>query len=368
MDRRGRRHGAAPGALLQGPRKRGRSLVDRGNRPGTFNRSAVAPDFLKTLCILLVFSGLALARPADADPLAEIAGVSDLGRMDGRRLQNGEIWSRRGTQGSFARGVYLESCFYVKAPPATVQAALLQWDPSKHPDDEVAAYQTFRSAGGVDFSRLTALDRKRPADRWMLEQSRAVAEGKPSELHLTLAEQAIFRSEATASAAWNKVLQRRAKAVTAGGLAAAGGYLAGDLKIEPPGEFRSLLGMTPMIAARFAGAERADVTGYAEQGLTQGHTSFSLGLLSWRQGAQSWQVVDCTYYPSDTYLLSANLCEIWPWEGGALVWQIDYVSAPFRAYARGLDKVFAGREMIKETRGSIDRFRRSVEGPGASPR
>lgn len=350
--------GANPGGGLRLTRRN--RLGERGQR------TPRPPPMTKALAILLISLGLALARAAAADPLAEIAGISSLGNMDARRLKGGEIMSVRGTQGSFARGVYIESCFYVKAPPAATQAALLQWDPTKHPEDEVTVYKTFRAAGDVDFSRLTALDSKRPADRWMLEQSRAVAEGKASELHLTLAEQALFRREpAAADAAWTKVLQRRAEAVAAGGLAAAGNYRAGDLEIEPAGEFRRLVGITPKIAARFAGAESADVTGYAAQGLTQGHTSFSLGILSSRGGAQSWQAVDCTYYPSDTYLLSADFYEIWPWEGGALVWQVDYVSAAFRAYTRGLDKVFAGREMIKETRRSIELFRRSVEGQSA---
>lgn len=324
---------------------------------------------MKALSLLLVacWLGLAPARAAaaPADPLTELAGLSGLGTLDAARLKGGEIFSARGTQGSFARGVYIESCFYVRAPAAAALAALLQWDPSKHPEDEVTVYQTFRSPGGLDFSRLTALDGKRAPDRWMLKQSRAVAEGAPSELHLTLAEEAILRREPDAGVAWKRVLQGRAEAVAAGGLAAAGYYLADGLKIEPAREFRSLLAMTPKIAARFAGAESAEGIGYAEQGLTQGHSTFALGVLNSRQGARSAQAVDCTYYPSDTYLLSTNLYEIWAWEGGALVWEIDYVSAPFRAYARGLDKVFAGREMIKETRKSIELFRRTVERPGA---
>ncbi len=306
-----------------------------------------------TLCCIVVLLGPLLAW---AGPLEELGKTAGLGSVDAARLKNGEVISARGAQGGFARGVYIESCYFVKAPPEAVETALLHWDPSKHPEDEVSIYETFRAGENVDFTLLASLTPKRPANRWLLEQSRAVSEGKANELHLSPADAAIFRREADASPAWKRVLERRASV----GLAAAARYLAGDLEIEPPLEYRSLIGMTPKIAARFAGAESSNVTGYAEQGLTQGHTSFCLGTLSSRKTEQSWQIVDCTYYTSDTYLLSANLYEIWSWEGGALVWQVDYVSAAFRAYARGLDKMFAGREMMKETAKSIEMFRRSV--------
>lgn len=310
---------------------------------------------------LLVGIALASGHLRAADPREELAQVSGLGPLSAARLKGGEVISARGSPGGFARGVYIESCFYVKAPAAAVEAALLQWDPSKHPPEDVAAYEMTRAPGGIDFSRLTTLDAKRAADRWMLDQSRAVADGQPGDLHLTSAEEAVFRAEPQVSAAWKRILERRAGAVSAGGLGAAGPYRAADLTIDPPQEYRRLIGMTPKIAARFAGMETAATNGYAERGLTQGHTSFSLGVLTSRPGAQSTQVMDCTYYPSDTYLLSADLYELWAWEGGTLVWQVDYISAAFRPYTRGLDKLFAGREMIKETGKSIDVFRRSLE-------
>lgn len=304
------------------------------------------------LCVCLLH-WLAVAR---AEPLADLAQVSGL-RLDAQKLKAGEVISARGSQGSFARGVYIESCFYVKALPASVEAALLEWDPSKHPQDDVTFYGTSRAPGGIDFTRLTNLSAKRPADRWMLEQSRAAADGKRSELHLMPADEAILRAEPVAGTAWKRILERRAGA----GLTMAGKFQAGDLTIEPNEEFSSLVGMTPKIAARFSGVETRGVIDYAEQGLTQGHTSFSLGILASREGTGSSQVVDCTYYPSDTYLLSADFYELWAWEGGTLVWQVDYVSAAFRAYTHGLDKVLAGREMIKETGKSIAAFRKSVE-------
>lgn len=317
--------------------------------------SVIAPR----LAALAVFAFVASLAPA-AEPLAELARASGLGGVDAQRLKAGEIINARGTKGSFAHGVYIESCFFVREPPAAVGAALMQWDPSKHPEEEVAAYQIARAPAAPDCSRVARLKSTRGADRWLENQSAAVKNGKTSSLHLSPAEAGIFRQETGgANAAWERVLRARAEAVAAGGLAAAGDFPLGDGTISAPEELRGLLGMTPAISALFGG-----VTGmggdrwlYAERASTQGHTSFSLGTLTAQAGAESWQIMDCTYYTSDTYFMSVDLYYLWAWEGGTLVWQVDYVSAPFRAYAHGLDKIFAGREMIKETAKSIESFR-----------
>ena len=101
--------------------------------------------------------------------------------------------------------------------------------------------------------------------------------------------------------------------------------------------------IAPAIAARFAPVlSKAPFSGatnppdelvpYWEAALVRGHTSLHGGFLSARKSASSWQIADCTYFASDTYFFSVNLYELWPVENGTLVWQIDFVSAPFRGF------------------------------------
>ena len=75
----------------------------------------------------------------------------------------------------------------------------------------------------------------------------------------------------------------------------------------------------------------------------------------------SWQLINCTYYPSDTYFMALNLFQIWPMDGGTLVWQVGLVSAPFRSYLGGIDRYIAGQLMTQATIDTIKAFRTDVE-------
>ena len=86
-----------------------------------------------------------------------------------------------------------------------------------------------------------------------------------------------------------------------------------------------------------------------------------LGLFAARTSAESWQLVDCVYYPSDTYFMALDLFQLWPVEGGTLVWQAGFVSAPFRTYLGGVDRYIAGKQMTDETLSTISAYRAALE-------
>ena len=90
-------------------------------------------------------------------------------------------------------------------------------------------------------------------------------------------------------------------------------------------------------------------------------TRFNLGLAPAQKSADSWQLVECVYYPSDTYFMSLNLFQFWPVDDGTLVWQVGFVSAPFRTYLGGVDRYVAGKLMTDETLETINEFRTAVE-------
>lgn len=349
---------------------------------------------LRTTAVLawlaLAFSTVHAGRAVGAgDPLEELRAASGLGAaaLDARQLTNGQIVSGQGTpRNDFSRGVYVESCYFVRAPLPTVGDALLRWDPSRYKESEVDVYRMYRSPVPADLFKDFRLTTARREDRWLLERTRAVnASGNPGELHLRPADVDVLRQSfasggaitddaARANAAWPQLLRARGEAMVNGGLAGVPTYAAGGgVTLNARSEFQSLLKMSPVIAARFApltdaqpmfpgGPTPDEAMFYAEQSQVRSHTSFNLGLVAARKAPGSWQVLDCTYYAADTFFLSVNLYQLWSWENGTLVWQVDYVSAPFRAYTIGLDKAFAGKEMRRDTATAVRVFRREVEG------
>ena len=343
-------------------------------------------SFLLEGYLAVVLLGGAFAQ-AMADPLDELKKASAVEGVDAKRLLHGEILTARGTQGSFARGVYAESCYFLKAAPDAVKTTLLHWDPSKYKETEVSAYRSYRWPAGPEVFKAMRLNSAVAADRTLLDWTKgAVKDNAPGELHLRREDLDGFRQvvagtdeseasgqDAAVNAAWQGLLQRHSDAVGAGGLAALPSYKAGNVNIVAADEFRNLLRMTPEIAARFSplsGARPLTASGvgtvdeiapYTEESLVHGHTSFCLGATTALKAAEGgWQVLDLTYYTADTYFLSFSVYQLWPWEGGTLVWQVDYASAPFRGYLGGLDRVIAGKEMTKDSTGAVATLRKEL--------
>ena len=59
--------------------------------------------------------------------------------------------------------------------------------------------------------------------------------------------------------------------------------------------------------------------------------------------------------------MALDLFQLWPVDGGTLVWQVGFVSAPFRTYLGGLDRFIAGKLMMQETLDTIIAFRSDIE-------
>jgi len=149
-------------------------------------------------------------------------------------------------------------------------------------------------------------------------------------------------------------------------------FQAGKIDISIRNEFDSLMKMAPKIASHFqpliaakpfvqGGNSPDEIVPYWQESIVQGHTSLHAGFLAALKRSTSWQVADCTYFVSDTYYMSVSLYELVPIENGTLVWQIDFISAPFRSYLGGTDRFFAGKEMIKGAAKSIRLFRADIE-------
>ena len=313
------------------------------------------------------------AAAAQAAPLDELRSLAQFPSLDLARLQRGEIVSQRGPLGDFSRGIFLESCYFIHAPMEAVGNGLLHWDPLQHRELEVRLYREYTLPPPVDAFKKVRLSPGISDDKWLLAQTaEAVRTAESGDLHLTNEEVTLLRQKSLpASEAWQEILRRRSEALARGGLAAVPPY-GPDKSISPGSEFRGLLSLAPKAARHFqpltetqpfvvTGKPASETVGYWEATKVRDHTTLQLGLFAARKSPVSWQLVDCVYYPSDTYFMALDLFQLWPVDGGTLVWQVGFVSAPFRSYLGGVDRFIAGKQMSQETLDTIKAFRADLE-------
>jgi hypothetical protein len=307
------------------------------------------------------------------EPLEELHSLAQLSSIDLAALKRGQVIVERRPNGDFPRGVSLESCYFLQVPLTVVGEALLHWDPVSHKQLEIHHYGEFSMPPAPDALKALRLSPGAPDDNWLLTRTAEVGRGSaPTELHLTTQETELLRQKsADPSAAWQQILRERAEALARGGLSAVAPYGV-DNSISPASEFRGLLTLAPKAAQHFrqitkarpispGGTPASEAVGYWEMAKVRDHTTLQLGVFAAQKEATSWQLINCMYYPSDTYFMAVDLFQLWPVDGGTLVWQVGFVSAPFRSYLGGVDRYVAGKQMIQETIDTIKAFRADVE-------
>ena len=313
------------------------------------------------------------AASAFGSPLEELRSLAQLSSTDLAALKRGEVTVERRPNGNFARGVSLESCYFLHASMSVVGEALLHWDPVPHKELDIHHYGEFPMPPAPEALKALRLNNSVSDDTWLLNRTAEVGRGSaPTELHVTNQEMELLRrTSANPSAAWQQILRGRAEALARGGLSAVPPYGA-DTSISPASEFRGLLTLAPKAARHFqpitkarpmnsSGTPVSEAVGYWEMANVRGHNTLQLGVFAAQKGANSWQLINCMYYPSDTYFMALDLFQLWPVEDGTLVWQVGFVSAPFRSYLGGVDRYVAGKQMIQETIDTVKAFRADVE-------
>jgi hypothetical protein len=313
------------------------------------------------------------AATVQAAPLEELRALAQLPPIDLAKLKGGEIISQRGPLGDFSRGISIESCYFIHAPIEAVGNGLLHWNPVQHREQEVRLYREYRLPGAGSAFENLQLSPAISEDSWLVAQTaHAVETGRAGDLHLTAEEVALLREKSTShNEAWREVLRRRSEALARGGLAAVPSY-GPDKSISPGSEFRGLLSLAPKAAQHFrpithaqplvaGGKPMSEAVGYWEATKVRDHTTLQLGLVAAQKSSDSWQLVDCVYYPTDTYFMALDLFQLWSAEGGTLIWQVSFVSAPFRAYLGGVDRYVAGKQMTQETLDTIKAFRSDIQ-------
>jgi hypothetical protein len=302
-----------------------------------------------------------------ADPVGEIAGYSVLSKEQIQSALEGTIESTRGPGFSLLRGIQTQSVFRSKLAPAALALALEQWDPTTHLELGTALHQPLKAGEALDSLKMLT----EQSDIGLIAKllpSLLAAVDHPGRWPLLDEEQARLNKAAPknnkAAADWlDDVLARRSEAVLRGGLQAALPILIDGQKAGPGDEINLLLNQTPETSKRFSGLIATAMNGkggtgrgYWEVFHADHDPDICLGQ-AWKASVGNrYQVLDAQYYVSTGYYVSVTLYEIYPVEGGSLVWRGDYLSAPMLSSTKGMERMAYALIMQKETKKAVEAF------------
>lgn len=303
-----------------------------------------------------------LSAGALADPVAELAAFASLKNVDLAKLSAGEVQTGRGVPMNFPRGLAIESAFVVKAPVARTLELLRQWSPARHPELKVWLHGELPAKPTLDdFRRIATAPANGPV-KALIAATEKFDAAKPG-VNLSAEEAKAFGAGAGPwSGAWSGVLLARALAFQAGGLARQPAYAWKGERISAAEELARLLKEAPKVRAQFSGVVAA-VTGgsgktahYWELFDVQGQAALSLGATFEKPAAGGAQTADVQYYASGGYFVLATFYQMWPVEGGTLVWRGDFIASPELGELRGMERMGSGAAMLKQIKQFVTAF------------
>ena len=302
-----------------------------------------------------------LAAHAAADPAAELAAFSSLKNVDLAKLTAGEIQTGRGPVMSFPRGLAIESAYVVKAPVAKVLELQRAWSPARHPELKVWLHGELPAKPTPDdFRRLADAPTNGPV-KSLIAATEKLDPEKPA-LYLGSGEAKAF-AKTPWNGFWSGVLLARALAFNAGGIARQPAYAWRGESVSAADEISRLLREVPKVQAQFSGLTGALTGGapaktahYWELFDVEGQAALSLGATLEKVSASGAQTADVQYYASGGYFVLVTLYQMWPVEGGTLVWRGDLIASPALGELRGVERMGSGAAMMKQVRQFVTAF------------
>jgi hypothetical protein len=311
-------------------------------------------------CISFVFA--LLSAGALADPISEMAAFASLKNVALAKLTAGEVQTGRGPTMSFPRGLAIESAFVVKAPLARTLELKRQWSPARHSELKVWLHGELPAKPTADnFRQLASAPANGPV-KALIAATEKYDAAKPG-VNLSAEEAKAFaKGAAPWSGAWAGVLLVRAQAFNAGGVARQPAYVWKGETISAADELGRLLKAVPKVRAQFSGIT-PELTGgsgktahYWEMFDVQGAAALSLGATFEKTTAGGAQSADVQYFASGGYFVLLTLYQMWPVEGGTLVWRGDYIASPELGELQGMERMGSGAAMMKQIKQSVAAF------------
>ncbi|MDP9290846.1 MAG: hypothetical protein M3O82_00620 [Verrucomicrobiota bacterium] len=314
---------------------------------------------------------------AAADPLAELAEFSVFKNVDLGKLAGGNVLAARGPAMSSARGMAVESCYIVQAPPQKVAALQNRWDPSNHPELKVYLHADISAKPILgNFAKARTLP-DNGAARSLVAATQKLNSAKP-ELQMSRDEAAAFAkkggtSAQDVSAFWSNLLFQRSLAFGSGGASRQPPYFVDGATISVADEIGHLLSDVPKVRAHFK--PLLDSSSFLKSGSiapalywelfdVDGTAAFSLGAEFDKAVGDGWQSLDAQYYASDGYFVFLTFYQIWPVtienRPATLVWRGDLISSAELGALHGVERMGSGTAMMKEIQKSISVFLRDA--------
>lgn len=314
-----------------------------------------------------------LSAGALADPVAEMTAFSSLKNVDLAKLAAGEIQTGRGPVMSFPRGLAIESAYVVKAPVAKVLELQRAWSPMRHSELKIWLHGELPAKPALDDFRKIATAPNNGPVKSLIAATEKLDPAKPG-LYVSADEaKAYGKTQADSwggsvpgavSGFWANVLLARAQAFNAGGVARQPAYSWKGETVSASDEINRLLKEVPKLRAQFSGLA-ASLTGgsapaksahYWELFDVEGQAALSLGAMIEKPSASGAQAAEVQYYASGGYFAFVTFYQMWPVEGGTLVWRGDLIAAPALGDLRGMERMGASAAMMKQIKQLVTAF------------
>ncbi len=293
------------------------------------------------------------------------------------KLERGEVLGRRATLDRMPNSMAVQTCFLAPSPLNQVAAALLAWDPSKHPELGIRLHREIQSpAVPEDFAALQLSPDLAP-DRVILEHSRALSE-KSLVQFVSRAELEWFQKfRNDPAAAWRQVLLNRTVRYQTSGLKEMPAFDG----VRPPfrlqAGWQNVVSQTPNVTHRFidllqvslndpkSHAEPGSKKFYWETLTIQGETTFLVGAIYQMPNETSIRTADLQFYVSAHFSSALILYEMWPvmWNGkpSTLVWRGDYVLLPAAVTSQGIERMASENLLLQEVRQAVRAFLKACQ-------
>ena len=330
--------------------------------------SAFAP-MIRRLFLVSAF----LAASAFADPLAELAAFSSLKNMDLAKLASGEVQMGRGPVMGFQRGLAIESAYVVKAPFAKVLELQRQWSPARHAELKVWLHGELPAKPGIDDFRQFASAPANGPVKALIAATEKMDPEKPG-VYLSRGEEKEFGKTQVSPLGgtisgdvgmfWKNVLLHRVMAFNTGGIPRLPAYAWKGGTVSAAEEIGSLLKEVPKVRVQFSdlaaaltgGGAPAKTAHYWELFDVEGQAAFSLGATLEKTSAAGAQSADVQYYASGGYFVLVTFYQMWPVEGGTLVWRGDLIASPALGDLRGMERMGSSAAMMKQVKQFVNAF------------
>ena len=318
---------------------------------------------------VLLFCGFLAVQTAvaAADPLADLAKYSALGRVDLGQLAGGKVISVRGPTLSAARDLSVQSLYLVHAPLPKALEMHKQWDATKHPELKVYLHHDLPAKPAL--ADFTVGLPSNSAVRELVSATLKLPDAKGLQLS---AEEAKSFHGSNAQAVrdfWAQLLFHRASLYAGGGVAGQPPYDFDGGGSTPKGEVGRLLTEQPKIHAAFEGIikERGISTPspYWELFDAGGQANFLLGSAFSTSSGDSAQLLDLEYYATGGFYANVTLYQMWAVtienKPATLVWRVDCVSSQELSELQGTERIGSAAGLRSEVTRTINLFQQDMD-------